>query len=283
MPTFTNQATLSYNGSVLSSNVATGELVETLSITKTAVGDTYDPSGKVTYVISLVNTGTTAQTGVTVTDNLGSYTLGSQSYVPETYAAGTVAYYQNGVLQTAPTVVAGPPLVISGITVPAGGNVTLAYEAEINQYAPLGEGRSIVNTATLGGAGITAATATETVTPATNAQLSINKSVSPTTVSENGTLTYTFVIQNSGAGAVTAADNLIINDTFDPILSNLTVSLNGTPLALNTGYTYSQSTGAFATVAGAVTVPAATYSQNQTTGVWTTTPGVTTLTVTGTV
>ena len=91
------------------------------------------------------------------------------------------------------------------------------------------------------------------------------------------------MIQNSGAGAVTAADNLIINDTFDPILSNLTVSLNGTPLALNTGYTYNQSTGAFATVAGVVTVPAATYSQNQTTGVWTTTPGVTTLTVTGTV
>ena len=47
-------------------------------------------------------------------------------------------------------------------------------------------------------------------------------------------------------------------------------------------YTYDATTGRFATVAGKVTVPAATYTQDAATGVWTTAPGSSTLTVTGT-
>ena len=43
------------------------------------------------------------------------------------------------------------------------------------------------------------------------------------------------------------------------------------------------STGQFATVAGQITVPAATYSQDPATGVYVVQPGVSTLTVTGTV
>ena len=41
MATFYNQATLSYKGRSVSSNIATGELVSLLSATKTAVTDTY--------------------------------------------------------------------------------------------------------------------------------------------------------------------------------------------------------------------------------------------------
>lgn len=39
MATFTNFATLSYNGGTTTSNVVTGELLETLSATKIAVMD----------------------------------------------------------------------------------------------------------------------------------------------------------------------------------------------------------------------------------------------------
>ena len=45
-------------------------------------------------------------------------------------------------------------------------------------------------------------------------------------------------------------------------------------------YTYDETTGAFATVAGQITVPAATFTQNAD-GSYTTNPGVTVLTVTG--
>ena len=74
-----------------------------------------------------------------------------------------------------------------------------------------------------------------------------------------------------------------MTDTFDPILSGLTVTFNGAAWAPTTNYTYNAATGAFATVAGQITVPAATYTQNAATGEWSTTPGVSTLTVTGTV
>ena len=64
MAQFTNQAQLSYNGGVINSNVAIGELLEVVSATKTAVMDDYTRGDEVTYVISAVNVGSTAVTGV---------------------------------------------------------------------------------------------------------------------------------------------------------------------------------------------------------------------------
>ena len=61
------------------------------------------------------------------------------------------------------------------------------------------------------------------------------------------------------------------------------VTLNGTALAQGTGYTYDETTGAFSTVPGVITVPAATYTQDPVTGIYTGTPGLATLTVTGTI
>ena len=43
MAIFTNQATLSYNNTVTTSNITTGELLEVLSVTKTALSGTYTP------------------------------------------------------------------------------------------------------------------------------------------------------------------------------------------------------------------------------------------------
>ena len=73
MATFQNFATLSYSGGVLTSNTVTGELLETLSATKTAVRDTYGAGEDLTYVISLLNSGNQALTNLTVTDDLGGY------------------------------------------------------------------------------------------------------------------------------------------------------------------------------------------------------------------
>lgn len=283
MAQFTNQAQLSYNNTVLNSNIATGELLDVLSVTKTAVTENYDRSGNAVYVVSIVNTGNTAYTGLTLTDNLGGYTFGTATVYPLNYVAGSVKYYNNGVLQTtAPTVTAGPPLAISGITVPAGGNATVIYEADITGFAPLGTESQINNTVTLSGNGITALTATETITAAAAPELTINKTISPASVTEGDRVTYTFTIHNYGNTAATAADNVVIRDTFNPMLSSLAVTFNGTAWAATTNYTYNQSSGEFATVAGQITVPAATYAQN-TDGSYAITPGVSVLTVTGTV
>ena len=96
-------------------------------------------------------------------------------------------------------------------------------------------------------------------------------------------LTYTFTIQNTGNVPIVATDTVSITDTFNPILTGLTVTYNGVTWTENINYTYSETTGEFATVLGQVTVPAATYVQDSVTGVWVVEPGVSVLTVSGTV
>ncbi len=280
---FTNQAQLAYNDSVINSNIAVGEILEVLSVTKTAVGDEYGTDSNLTYIISVVNSGTTPFNALTLTDDLGAYAFDTSSLVPLTYNEGTVTYYINGILQPAPAVTAeGTNLVINGISVPADSNATIVYEVSTNRYAPLGTGAEITNTVTLSG-GITPVTAEETVAAESEPELSVTKSVSPVPVAENGTLTYTFVIQNTGNTPATADDLAVITDTFSPVLSNLAVTFNGETWTEPADYTYDEITGAFSSVAGVITVPAATFAQDPATGVWVTTPGVSILTITGTV
>ena len=283
MATFYNQATLRYNNTVTNSNIASGELVEVLSVTKTAVRDTYQAGEDITYAVSILNSGTTPLSGLTVTDDLGAYTVGATTVTPLTYVGGSVQYYVNGVLQAAPAVVAGPPLQISGITVPAGGNAILLYEAQVNEFAPPLVGGTVNNEVTVSGAGVTSITATETVTARDVAQLAVNKSITPAVVTDNSRVTYTLTLQNTGNTAVTATDNATITDTFDPILTDLVVTFNGAVLPAGTDYTYDDTTGAFATLPGVITVPAATYAQDPATGEWTVTPGTSVLTIVGTI
>ena len=193
-------------------------------------------------------------------------------------------YYVNGALQAAPAVNAGPPMTVTGITVPAGGSALVIYETEVTRYAPLAAESSIVNTVTVTGGGLAApVTAEETVGVVSSPTLSITKGLNPTVVAENGRITYTFTIQNTGNTPVTATDDVILRDTFDPVLNGLTVTYNGAPWTAGTQYTYDGTTGLFATTAGQITVPAATYTQDPVTGAWAVTPGVSELIVTGTV
>ena len=80
-----------------------------------------------------------------------------------------------------------------------------------------------------------------------------------------------------------ATDNAAITDTFDPILSALTVTFDGTVWTEGVQYNYDETTGLFTTVPGQILVPAATYTQDPTTGAYTATPGIATLVVTGTI
>ena len=284
MATFFNQATLSYNGNSVNSNIVTGELVEVITATKTALTDDYTTGDIVSYAVSIINSGTTDFRGLEITDNLGAYTFNETTLVPLTYVDGSVRYFINGDLTAAPTVTAGPPLTISGITVPAGGNAIIVYSARVNSFAPLGEGSAITNTVTVTGGGLSSDITAEATVPAvTEASLTITKTLNPTTVTDNGELTYTFIIQNTGAQAVTATDDASITDTFDPIIDITDVTFDGALWTEGTNYTYDETTGLFTTVPGQITVPAATYTQDPATGAYIINPGTVTLTVTGTV
>ena len=284
MAVFSNQATLTYVGGSTVSNVVTGEITENLTVTKTAVNSTYRANDTITYVISIQNEGSTARTGVTLTDDLGAYPFGTGTLTPLSYVDSSLLYYIDGVLQPTPTVTSTSPLTIGGITLPQNGGAILVYRATLSDAAPISAGGSVTNTVTVTGAGIVEPLiASETVTAISEATLSIEKSLFPTTVPEDGVITYTLLISNTGTSPAVATDNLTVSDTFDPILSNITVTLNGEVLSAGTDYTYDETTGLFQTVESRITVPAATVTQDPVTGMFTTTPGTATLVISGTV
>lgn len=283
MATFTNQARITYNGAVADSNVVTGEVLDVLGITKSALNTTYNPDGTVTYAITLTNTGNTDLTGINVSDNLGAYTFSTQTLVPLDYTPDSLRLFVNGNLQPTPAPTSVNPLTLDNITIPAGGNALIIYEARANEFAPLGAG-NIDNTVTATSPGrSTPVTASLALTPATGAILDIVKSVSPAVVNENGQLTYTLNINNYGDTAITTADDAIISDTFNPILNPITVTFNGTPWAEGVNYDYDAGTGVFTTRANQLAVPAAAYAQNNATGAWSSAPGTAVLTIEGTV
>ena len=89
MATFYNRATLSYNGTVKSSNITSGEIIEVLSAEKSAVSESYSQGSENVYLISLVNTGSTCYSGLTVTDDLGAYQAATGTAVPLEYNENT--------------------------------------------------------------------------------------------------------------------------------------------------------------------------------------------------
>lgn len=284
MAVFSNQATLTYNGITTNSNVAYGEIIDVITASKTAIEGSYSVGDTVTYVVNLRNTGDSAISNLTVTDDLGAYDFAGTTVYPLTYEAGSATLFVNGVLQADPAVTAGPPLTVTGINIPANGDAVLVYQARVNEFANPAAGGSIVNTATITGDTLGAPiTASETVTAEAAPTLTISKTITPSQVVDNERVTYTFVIQNFGNEAVIATDNAAVTDTFDPRLSALTVTFEGTTWTQGVEYNYTEADGLFATVPGQITVPAATVTQDPTTGAYTTIPGVATLTVTGTI
>ncbi len=284
MLTFTNQAALSYRNRVRYSNLTTGQIADALTVSKEPLTGTYGPEDDVTYVVRLANNGTASITDLTLTDDLGGYAFNGTTLYPLAYVADSLHFFVNGAEQPVPAVTPGAPLVISGVSVPAGGNALLVYEAAVTDFASPAEDGTITNTISATGAGLTApVTASATVSAENGPELTITKALSPETVGADRQVTYTFTIQNEGNAATAAEDDVTVSDTFDPLLTNLTVTLDGVPLAQDGNYTYDEGTGAFATVPGAISVPAATYTQDATTGVYTAEPGETVVTVTGTI
>ena len=282
MAIFSNQATLNFKGTSTNSNIAYGEILDILTATKLSVEGTYTPGTLVTYVVTLRNTGNTILSNLTITDDLGGYTFGGATVYPLSYEAGSAVLLIDGVPQAAPVVTAGPPLVVSGISIPAGSDAVLVYQARANEFANPAIGGTITNTVTITGNGLNGpVTATATVTATAEPVLTITKSITPAQVVDNDRVTYTFVIQNAGNQAVVATDDATISDVFDPILTALAVTFNGTTWTQGVNYDYSEATGQFTTLPGQLVVPAATYAQDPVTGAYTVNPGIATLVVSG--
>ncbi len=284
----TNQATLTYQYGTTtaqaSSNVASVLLQEALAASKTTLDTAYRRGGELTYILSATNSSANALTNVTLSDNLGGYTpaSGTAMVYPLTYT-GPAQLYINGVLSGSIT----PTSTTSGVvfTVPSlasGATATILYKATVNSNAALGSTSTIVNTVTVAADNIAdTSTATHTVTVEDYADVTIVKDMSPATLTDGSTITYTFTLYNYGN---TAATGVVLSDTFNPAPTNLAVTINGTAVPAS-DYVYASGvltlpeSGADTTLS----VPAATYTQDSSTGEVTVSPGITTVIVTGTI
>ncbi|MBQ7338232.1 MAG: DUF11 domain-containing protein [Clostridia bacterium] len=282
----TNQASVAYeyNGQSASvlSNIATATLNEPLSVEKVSLESVYRFGDEITYSVSFVNSSNAALTGITVTDDLGTYTTGvpGTSVTPLTYV-GTAILFLDGVYSGAITpTVADNSVTFSLPTLAAGARAQILYKAFVNNAAPLTEGATITNTALVNATGITTpAQDSNTVSADRYAEVTVTKSMSPANVVDGDALTYTFVINNYGNAP---ADNIVLRDAFDPAPENITLQLGGVTQPANS-YTYEGGILTFPAAGGseALSLPAATIVQDGTTGIVTVTPSSLTITVTG--
>lgn len=281
MATFYNQATLTYRGGTVNSNIVSATLSEALSVSKTSALDTYRVGERMTYTVGIVNSSDTPVSTVTLTDDLGAYAFGTSTLYPLSYVSGSLTLLIDGI-PAAVTVTDTQPLTVGGFSIPAESSAVIVYNADVTAFAPPAPDGEIVNTVTVNSLGAPVS-ATETVTAEAGALLTMIKEVEPDTVTGDGPLTYTLIVQNQGNTEAGAADDVVISDVFDPILTITEVTLNSVVLTEGVDYTYNSATGEFATVSGRVTVPAATYDRDPVTGAYTVIPGSTVLTVSGTV
>ncbi len=288
MATIENFATVNYtSGGVAQtkvSNLAEIGLESAVTLSKNSLDQTYDENSVITHIITITNTSASAVNDLVVTDNLGTFLYNTTELTPLVYSAPSLLLI-NGQDNTAQLTVddtQADSLVFSFPSLPAGATANIIYKAEVNEFAPLALGSSIVNTATLeSSSDCASATASETIEVDENANVSVFKQMTPNPVVCGETVTYTIRIYNYGN---IPAENVQLTDAFDPAPTILSITRDGTALA-TTDYSYNAGTLTIPETGGTttVTVPAATFTNDATTGAVIVTPGVVEYVITGTI
>lgn len=279
-----NQATLTFLvGAVADSaesNIATTILQGPMTADKNSLDTTYMRDSEITYTLMISNTSASALSGVQIVDNLGTYVFGGLSLTPLTYI-GPAQMYRDGISvgSVTPTLATGQITFAVG-TVAADSNVMIIYKAQVNEYARLLVGSTILNSATFTATGVTESIVeTNTISVAAYADVSIIKSMVPNPVTNGNELTYTFMLYNYGN---TIASTVTLQDTFSPAPAAITLKKDG--IVIDPGE-YDYVSGALsypgATATTTVNIPAATFTQDVTTGNVTVNPGMVEIVVTG--
>lgn len=282
MESILNKAKVRYLGMTRGSNITKGNLNDTVAVTKTVNNVSYVPGSVVTYFVSIINSGATDYTITEIVDNLGSYTFGVKDLVPLDYVPDSAVVLIEGVKNPDVEVTMENGIKISGFKVPAGKTAVVSYSVMVNEYAPLDTSETvheIRNIAEVRGASNSVYVAESTIYPDTNANLVITKTIDKETVSPGDTVTYTFIVQNIGAGDADEAVNAAIIDTFDPRLTAISVKLDKNDFE---EYNYSEETGEFITNDGAIKISGASFSRTET-GSVIIDPQQVVMTVTGTI
>lgn len=280
----TNQASIAYeyNGQSASaqSNVATVTLSDPLRVEKISLPSVYRAGEEITYSLSFENDGPGALNGITVTDDLGSYTAGGVTVTPLTYLPPALLLIDGISAGNITPVVGEEGITFTVPALAAGSRAQILYRAYVNGNAPLEIGASITNTAQVSAAGLGAPVSdSNTITADEYAAVTITKSMTPGAQGGAQTLTYTFVINNYGNAP---AENIVLSDAFDPAPESITLQLNGVTQPA-TDYTYVDGVLTYPAENASLmlSLPAATITQDPATGEVSVVPSSLTVTVVG--
>ena len=284
----TNRATVNYNSgsssAVAFSNTTRTILSGSLRISKTSLSDSYQIGSEPTYVISIGNNSSEIAQTVKVTDDLGTFTDGTNVYTPLTYI-GAAQLFINGEYVSNIT----PLIEANGITfeitnIPANGTAQIIYRTSVNEYACPMVGTSIINTAcaeyVCNCPCDAPVCASATLTATEYADVQITKSVCPNPIVCGELLNYVFDIYNYGN---IEASNVIFTDTFTPALENIAVAINGTSIGEDK-YTYVDGVLTISAATGSdINIPAASCVRDAETGIVEIIPEKVTISVSGNV
>lgn len=277
MAEFYNQATLSSVEGTILSNEIRGEIMDRIEVNRESLPNCYAVGDNIGYVVQIINNSDQDYSNFSVSDNLGRNMMGT----PLDYTPESVKYYINGELQGEITPRTTNPLTFDGISVPAGGTTTIAYNLTVNGNAPFGEGAAITTTTTVSHNTLCRpVTAQDTIEICNQPRLSIVKNACPLNVTEGDYITYTFTIQNNGISEADETDKIVLTDTFNPRLGEMSVNYNGSMWQKGRDYDYSETTGHFRSKA-VIRVPAAGTQMEDSTNRRIVRPGVSVITIRG--
>ncbi|MBO5914408.1 MAG: DUF11 domain-containing protein [Clostridia bacterium] len=282
----TNRATVNYSygrsSAVTVSNTASTVLNGTVEISKFALSNAYRAGGDITYIITVTNSGNSALGDITVADDLGSIEFGNGRLKTLDYI-GPAQLYTGGMYVSALT----PITTVDGISfnignLPIGETATIIYVARANQNASSALGESITNTATARRFCDCPcdfpSSASATVYAEAYGDLRVIKSVCPNPVVCGEQINYIIDLYNYGN---TVVGNVVLSDVFDPLLTDLTVSIDGNVIPASQ-YNYVNGTLTLPNRSGSeITVPAASFTRNEQSGAVNINPGHIQITLSG--
>lgn len=290
MAEITNKASLAYNSGTVThsieSNTAKVVLQGPMVITKHSLESAYRIGDTLTYNILVSNTSDTALSGLTIKDDLGTYTYKEGVVVTPLTYLDIAQKYENEVNEGSitGTIAADKHSVTFSVgALAAKTTVLIQYKVKTNEFAGATVGTSTIkNTATATATSIaTPVTAEHTLSVDSYAEMTIDKTMSPNPVVDGGILSYLFELRNYGT---IDATSVVLSDTFAPAP---TISTGGVLLNNTTTDNYDYTGSVFtlpdptAEPVVPITVPKATFEVNTTTGEIVRIPGITTVKVMG--
>jgi uncharacterized repeat protein (TIGR01451 family) len=185
-----------------------------LVVAKAVDKTTADPGAKVTYTLTVHNTGNADATGVTVTDNINSL-LAHATYNAD--ASPATSSYSAGVLTW------------SGQAIAAGVTKTYTFSVTLASTFPAGT-TPLLNTVVVAGSNCAAEstdpTCSKTTTVPAAPILVVAKAVDKTTADPGAKVTYTLTVHNTGNADATG---VTVTDNINSLLAHATYNADASP------------------------------------------------------